>query len=169
MSSSRLGETKRRIAFHPPPHRTSHISYTTRHPHPTKHRGTPAMSSPASRRSKRNSVNSTPARGSQPSQEQTSSQPANMEATGSQPDGAQSTPQAPRQNLASSSPLFFRSSPSNASQAGPQEGPSRGAMDISSPLKQVSNAGDEDRTPRASRQDPVAGVYFVKLVLIYCS
>lgn len=115
----------------------------------------PSMSSPASRRSKRNSLNSTPARGSHTPQQPASNPQAQMDpnsTSASQQGGEQATPQAPRQNIASSSPLFFRSSPSNASQTG-QPGPS-GQMEISSPLKQVSNAGDEDRTPRASRQAP---------------
>ncbi|KAI9880017.1 MAG: hypothetical protein M1830_005936 [Pleopsidium flavum] len=59
---------------------------------------------------------------------------------------SQGTPRAPPQNLPSSSPLFFRSSPINGATA------ARGAdrMEISSPLRQASDATDGDRTPRGT-------------------
>ncbi|KAF2835085.1 MCM-domain-containing protein [Patellaria atrata CBS 101060] len=112
------------------------------------------MSSPASRRSQRNSA--TPRRNPLSSQAPQSSpagadQQLRFEASqASGHGGSQATPIASRlrQNIASSSPLFFNSSPANGS------GAANGAPP-SSPLRQRSDVTDGDRTPRASEQQHI--------------
>lgn len=111
------------------------------------------MSSPASRRSQRNSQSATPARISRTSQQPPSSPAAAVaprQATSEQQDANQGTPRVSRQNVPSSSPLFFRSSPVNG------DATAHGAdrMDISSPLRQASGAEDNDGTPRGRPQPP---------------
>jgi len=109
------------------------------------------MSSPASRRSKRNSASATPTRSTRNSAQPASSPAAavapSSPAAQEEPNQSQRTPRASQQNVASSSPLFFRSSPVNG--AANMNG--NDAMQISSPLKQVSIAGS---TPRGRVQPP---------------
>ncbi|KAI9701794.1 MAG: hypothetical protein M1836_001138 [Candelina mexicana] len=116
------------------------------------------MSSPASRRSQRDSLSGTPKRASTRSQQPPSSPVVGPEQGGSQtfPQNSpskqrppQGTPRGARQNVVSSSPLFFQSSPANGASA-----PTGQRMEISSPLRQESNATDGDRTPRAGRLPP---------------
>ncbi|KAI9812035.1 MAG: hypothetical protein M1827_004927 [Pycnora praestabilis] len=108
------------------------------------------MSSPASRRSQRNSLSATPKRAARDSQQSLSSQERDAaqlleDSQESQKLPSQSTPRASRHNVATSSPLFFRSSPVNPSAAPP----AAERMQISSPLRQDSIATDGERTPRA--------------------
>jgi len=100
------------------------------------------MSSPASRRSQRNSVSVTPQRSPRHSQQAPSS------ARSAQQTGSHATPRASRQNnIAASSPLLYHSSPLNGAQltAGADEANGASRMNISSPLRQTSVA---DSTPR---------------------
>ncbi|KAL8826345.1 MAG: hypothetical protein Q9191_003859 [Dirinaria sp. TL-2023a] len=110
------------------------------------------MSSPASRRSQRNSISGTPARSTR------SSQPVNSPARSAQQNHSQATPRALRSNnVASSSPLFFDSSPVNGAPTangarnfnGATGATNANGMDISSPLRQMSVA---DSTPRGRMQ-----------------
>lgn len=106
------------------------------------------MSSPASRRSQRNSVSATPQRSAR------SSQQAPSPARSAHQNGSQATPRASRQNnIAASSPLIYHSSPLNGSQptAGADEANGASRMNISSPLRQMSVA---DNTPRGRVQAP---------------
>ncbi|EON65493.1 minichromosome maintenance protein 4 (cell division control protein 54) [Coniosporium apollinis CBS 100218] len=116
------------------------------------------MSSPAQRRSQRNSASATPRRSARSSQVPPSSPLSNRSADdqlrseasdASQRQGSQATPRAARlqPNVAASSPLFFRSSPANGSVNG--SGAVNGAVP-SSPTRQPANGTDGDRTPRAS-------------------
>ena len=116
------------------------------------------MSSPASRRSQRNSLTATPRRAArnslQPSSPavaaQEQSQPPQNEAPRHQQSQSPGTPRASQQNIAASSPLFFRSSPVNG--AANINGPER--MEISSPLRQASSIPDNDGTPRDRAAPP---------------
>ena len=115
------------------------------------------MSSPTARRSQRSSKSATPVRPARNTTQPRSSPAPNQEqqtADASQhlAQEQRSTP-VPRTNIASSSPLFFRSSPAN----GRAPVNSNGAMDISSPLRQVSIA-DSDTTPRG-RVGPTGRFY----------
>ena len=105
------------------------------------------MSSPASRRSQRNSASVTPAHSTR----------SNRTA---HPHGSQATPRASRQpNIPSSSPLFFNSSPSHGIVAAEGANGTNGinglngggGIDVSSPLRQMSVA---DITPRGRAQAP---------------
>jgi len=70
---------------------------------------------------------------------------------------SQSTPRGSRQQLqtgaASSSPMFFGSSPAQSAQQGTSQRLQNDFI-ISSPPRQASSAGDQDQTPRATRQAP---------------
>src|ERR1700761_6957039 len=103
------------------------------------------MSSPASRRSNRNSA--TPRRTSRASQAPATSPDNQLQSEASQasqsPRSSRGQPSA--KNVPSSSPLRFGSSAKSA-----RSGISNGA-DASSPLRQRTNASDGDRTPRANR------------------
>lgn len=137
------------------------------------------MSSPANRRSQRNSNSATPRRSARNSQVPQSSPfvgPGSDEQLRSETSEApqrnapsQATPRASggrQQNFAMSSPLFFRSSPVNGAAAGTAL--NRNRIEISSPLRQTSNAFDGDRTPKASGQT-VGGklrIQFRKLSII---
>lgn len=140
-----------------------------------------AMSSPASRRSNRNSVNGTPRRTSARNSEAPRSSPAlpdadaandqlRMEAEQASQDlpyentpraavrSSQNTSQS--QNPPTSSPLFFRSSPANGSQSQSQSanGAAGNGMNISSPLRQqTALSSDGGRTPRASGVGQLTG------------
>ncbi|KAL8904498.1 MAG: hypothetical protein Q9207_003220 [Kuettlingeria erythrocarpa] len=87
------------------------------------------MSSPASRRSKRNSASATPVRSTRNAQ-----QPATSPAT-----AVAQSPQQP----AHSSPLFFRSSPING---GGSQGSVQNGVNVSSPLRQASTNNSTPRT-----------------------
>lgn len=106
------------------------------------------MSSPASRRSQRNSVSATPQRSAR------SSQQAPSPVRSAQQNGLQATPRASRQhNIVASSPLIHQSSPLNGAQpsAGAAEANGATRINISSPLRQASVA---DNTPRGRVQAP---------------
>ena len=118
-----------------------------------------AMSSPASRRSQRNSLTSTPARstrnsqllGGGPTAISRQAPPPNHDIASTSPQAdLQATPRASRQNVALSSPLFFRSSPAN----GVADANMNDGMNISSPLRKTSIAGS---TPRG-RPQAVGGI-----------
>ncbi|KAF1984375.1 putative DNA replication licensing factor Mcm4 [Aulographum hederae CBS 113979] len=110
------------------------------------------MSSPASRRSNRNSA--TPRRTTRSSQVPQSSplaasaddQLRSEASQGSQGLSVSGTPRGPptQQNVPQSSPLFFGSTPAGS-------GAANGGI-ISSPMRQPSEPTDGDRTPRASAQ-----------------
>lgn len=131
---------------------TTAISITNNHP--TSSDST--MSSPAPRRTQRNSQSATPRRSVRSSQAPQSSPFASsaddqlqFEASqAAQQDSARATPRASRlqHNIAVSSPLFFRSSPVVGSGVG-------NGADVSSPVRQSSNTTDGDRTPRASERN----------------
>lgn len=114
------------------------------------------MSSPAPRRSQRNSASATPMRSTRNSQQLRSS-PVVPDRSGDQGTPSmtpgqsrrQETPRASRQPVLSSSPLFFRSSPVN--ETGGANGTRNERMDISSPLRQTSLANS---TPRQQLQAP---------------
>ena len=117
------------------------------------------MSSPASRRSQRNSLTATPTRAARNSLQppsslavmaQEQSQPQQNGAASHQHIQSPGTPRASQQNMAASSPLFFRSSPVNgAANANENE-----RMEISSPLRQASSVPDNDGTPRGRAPPP---------------
>lgn len=114
------------------------------------------MSSPAPRRSQRNSASATPVRPTRNSQQIRSSpmvpdRSRDQETPSTAPGQAQGqeTPRASRQPVLSSSPLFFHSSPVNGPAGANVTG--NGRMDISSPLRQTSLA---DSTPRQRLQAP---------------
>lgn len=101
------------------------------------------MSTPRNRRSQRGSVSGTPKRSARntPSSAPVVSSPQRQD---------QGVPRASNQNVHSSSPLFFRSSPVN----GAANSNSYGRMEISSPLRQASNVGDDDVTPQGRSRPP---------------
>ncbi len=117
------------------------------------------MSSPAPRRSQRNSASATPVRATRNSRQVRSSpaiheghDPSRDVGTPSrvpeEPEG-QATPRASRPPVLSSSPLFFQSSPIRGPAGG--NAAENGRMDISSPLRQTSLA---EATPRQGLQVP---------------
>jgi hypothetical protein len=107
------------------------------------------------------SSNSTPSsrRRGHSSRKSQSSTPAQSQANGTPRAGAARL-QENGNAVAASSPMFFSSSPANGSQSRRNRpgGSSKGQNDlvISSPAGQLSNAGDQENTPRASRQ-PAGG------------
>ena len=102
------------------------------------------MSSPASRRSQRNSQAGTPRRSARRTQQPPSSPPGSDAQLPGGPATSQSsnTPKTSRRNIVTSSPILFSSSPAPRPAAA-------GRMEISSPTQQASDAADGDRTPRA--------------------
>ena len=129
------------------------------------------MSSPASRRSNRNSVNGTPRRSSTRGSETPISDPplpdsdaANDQLQSEADQASQNTPRAdaqPSQNTSqsqappTSSPLFFRSSPAGSQSQSQSQSlgvPAGNGINISSPLRQQSDAASSQggRTPRPS-------------------
>ena len=124
-----------------------------------------AMSSPASRRSKRTSASSTPVRPVRNTQQPPNgltapSAQSNLafRASSSQQGTLRGTPASTRQTVASSSPLFFRSSPANG--AGPVGNHDR--MEISSPLQQASSIAEIETTPRG-RPHPLNGTSMFRI------
>ena len=119
------------------------------------------MSSPAARRSQRNSLSATPARSNRNSLQPPSSPVAAMAPNQTQAQAgltaasslqrqSQGTPRASQHNIASSSPLFFRSSPAN----GTNLPNANDGMEISSPLRQAPSMAGDDNTPRGRAQPP---------------
>ena len=120
------------------------------------------MSSPAPRRSQRNSQSATPSRSLRSSQPPRSS-PAPAEAS-SQNGSKNGTPRQARASQLASSPMFFQSSPANGngSAAGAPSSPLRQMSNTqstdthaapSSPLRHMTDTqsvSNGDRTPRAS-------------------
>ena len=116
------------------------------------------MSSPAARRSQRNSLSATPRRSRNP--DQTTNSLAVTTARNSPPaQQPAGTPRSSRQNVAVPSPLFLRSSPVNETTMA--NGGQR--MDISSPLIQSSIVAGNDNTPRG-RPQPPNGMPDIKLL-----
>ena len=115
----------------------------------------------------RMSSNSTPSsrRRGHSSRKSQSSIPAQSQASGTPRAGA-SRLQENGIAVASSSPMFFSSSPANGSQTRRNRpgGSSRGQNDlvISSPPRHSSNAGDQENTPRATRQAAGGKLRFLK-------
>ncbi|KAK5168626.1 MCM DNA helicase complex subunit [Saxophila tyrrhenica] len=121
------------------------------------------MSSPASRRSNRNSTGGTPRRSSQRSSEApmsdaplpTSPNPQEADRTTPRANASNSQEESQSQNPPTSSPLFFRSSPAGSqsqSQSQSLNVPAgANGVNVSSPLRQQADAGSSlgGRTPRA--------------------
>ncbi|KAI9762182.1 MAG: hypothetical protein M1840_001453 [Geoglossum simile] len=100
------------------------------------------MSSPTPRRSQRSSQAGTPRRSTRRTQQPPSSPPGPM--SDAQLPGDPATPRTSRRNIATSSPVVFSSSPAPGPAAA-----SADRMEMSSPIRQASDATDGDRTPKA--------------------